>query len=56
MFSCQFCEIFKNTFTEHLQATFSGISFLIFLIVNSMKQHVFYEKDGVLSPNLDECI
>ena len=29
MFSCEFCKIFKNTFsTEHLQATASGLNVL----------------------------
>ena len=35
MFSCEFCEIFKNTFfTEHLWVTVSVIILEIFFITN----------------------
>ena len=34
MFSCEFCEIFKNTFfTEHLRATASEASLVFWLLI-----------------------
>ena len=36
MFSCEFCEISKNTFTEHLWATASGYLGLIIWVFNKL--------------------
>ena len=53
MFSCEFCEIFKNIFfTEHLRVTASGnsivhvqLSFFIILIVDSSLPFRFVDKN-----------
>ena len=44
VFSCEFCEIFKNTFfTEHLRATVSGIRLGVSVNAHGIKKSLGFE-------------